>query len=152
MKTALNATVPQACPLISQALKPDFNMVTCFSLQEALAVQLEHIDLILCEVSFDHYHMLDLLKYESGLEANKNIPFICINVIDNPWSVVQRSVAYAKEFGARGFIEACYWRKYVGDDAAAQRLQMYLQSLLTFSRKEFTLISNGEYGYHFSRV
>lgn len=152
MKTALLADAPGTGQMFSKALAAHFQTRRCVTLKEAATALSQKLDVILCEVSFDIYHSIELLKLARENAMNGATPFILVNAKDNPAFLVKADIQSGKNLGARGFIEAHEWRRKLGDEAAAERLQMYVDGLMVFANDKFWAIGEMKDSYHYFRA
>src|SRR2546427_6299515 len=102
----LVAVTPMGYVHARRALEGAFDLVSAFSLQQALTA-LEHreIEAILCSIHFDDSRMFDLLASSKAIAPA--LPFICCVMLDSRLSLEYRDslVAAAKSDGARAFID-----------------------------------------------
>jgi hypothetical protein len=101
----LVAAHPECLRAIRDALRGDFDLTVCTTLEAVKWRLAEHHDLILCGIYFDESRMFDLLRY-AGMETSQR-PVVCINSIGPPLNaMVYQAVEIAtRALGAHAFVD-----------------------------------------------
>jgi CheY-like chemotaxis protein len=131
--TVLVATRPELLPVAHQIyLQPEFKLLFCTTLPEAVYALEQQIDLIACGVHFGDGEVYDFLRLAKAHPNTKNIPFL---VIDSGtaelYSYVQQSVEIAsRALGAAAVIPITKWRRELGDQGAFETYRQAIRKVL----------------------
>jgi CheY-like chemotaxis protein len=132
-KTVLVATRPELLAAAHQIyLKPEFNLVFCTTLNEAVESMDQEIDLIACGVHFGDGEVYDLLRRAKAHPKTRNVPFLVIDSGEvELFSYVEQSVEIAsRALGATAVIPITRWRRELGDEGAFENYRQAMRRIL----------------------
>jgi len=118
-KTILVATRLELLPLVTEIYtKPEFELVFCSTLKDAVANFHEKIDLIACGVHFGEGEIYDLLRLAKANQKVRHKPFLVIDSSkDELYPAIYQSIEIASmALGAHAVIPIRKWRKELGDE------------------------------------
>lgn len=132
-KIILVATRPELLPIAQQIyLQPEFQLLFCPTLADAVRALEQDIDLIACGAHFGDGEMYDFLRLAKAHRKAKTVPFL---VVDSGsvelQSYLHQSVEIAaKALGAAAVVPISKWRREIGDPAAFERYRQTMRTLL----------------------
>jgi CheY-like chemotaxis protein len=121
----LVAEVPGVIPVVETAWAGHFELTFCTTMQEGESRIRQPFDVIVCGSHFDESRMFDLLRLAKALPQSREIPFLCVRVLDGELdnTAFQGISIAAKALGAAGFVDLNRWRRECGFDVAREKLR-----------------------------
>lgn len=133
MKKILAAVRPDDVRLVTEILRPEFELAFCHTLSEARNALTQPYDAIVCGLHFDDGNMFELLQFVKSDPKTRPIPFFCIKGTGSPLSpsIFKSIVIAVEKTGAESFVDVSDLAKTLGKENAYAVLKEALHTALT---------------------
>jgi hypothetical protein len=133
--TLLIADVPEAMPILTNALEQYFHILPRTSWTGACSAVHQGIDLVLCGIGFEESKMFELLEYLRSQPETRSTPFFCIKSIRQKLpSTINDGIGIALHAkGTAGYIDFEGWQSRFGAKQASTILREKISEALSVS-------------------
>jgi hypothetical protein len=131
-KTLLLGIIPQARPVLVDALSGHFDLIFCYTLDEAVAALDKSVDIAACGIYFSDGQAFDLLRLMKNRPDTVHIPFFTATASPGILAPgVEQGIEIAtRALDGQGFLPLTRWRSELGDAAAFEKLRAALNQAL----------------------
>jgi D-serine deaminase-like pyridoxal phosphate-dependent protein len=120
MKRILVADTPEAVEILPPVIGDGATLIPAFTVEEALAVAAQGVDMIVAGVHFDKSRMFDLLRMLHADRQLRNTPVVCVRLLGSNLAprLFEKLDIPCKALGAIDFIDLYALERRFGQEGA----------------------------------
>jgi hypothetical protein len=120
MKRILVADTPEAVEILRPVIGDGARLIPAFTVEEALAVAAQGVDMIVAGVHFDKSRMFDLLHILHADRQLRNTPVVCVRLLGSNLAprLFEKLGIPCKALGAIDFIDLYALERRFGQEGA----------------------------------
>ncbi|PMB48677.1 hypothetical protein CEN41_00630 [Fischerella thermalis CCMEE 5330] len=134
-KRILVADVRDGVKTLESVIGTSAKIIGTNTLNEAISLLKNDVDLIVCGIHFDESRMFDLLRIAKADPSLRDIPFLCFRDMNSALtlSILEGMQIACKAMGAVEFVDLFNLKSQFGIQQADEQFQQILMNLLTSS-------------------